>query len=634
AKSRVYEVDCGVPGSGPRLRRTLEPHKKWQALLDIVQRTIEAVAAAEAGNSTGNATSDGDVRWLKTAQSNAVADVDDSGSDLEILSVQPAAKKQRGPSPDPNWSSSTAAPGVLEPRLVVVVPDDRSRRQLSAVLHRGPAATLLDALGNYLRERSGRRRQDPVLGGAPGRLKAGEAVLLAREAQIVAREVEQLEPRSALQLRQLPDGRPCHPRVEIVAADGPEGLLEDRLKESRPHAVVLFEPSLQAIRTLEVYCASAASSCVKREVDRAGDGTPALQAYLLVFEDSVEKYRFQRSLLQESEAIDSLITSRKHSTWRLDDGLAAADPANAPRSSRRGGGSRTLDAMVTQKVVVDMREFRSALPFMLYMRSLTIEPVTIPVGDYILSRDICVERKAIPDLIQSLASGRLFQQAQNMCQHYANPALLIEFDPGKSFALQNSYTIARREVDVGARDLLGKVALVVLHFPKLRMIWSPSQRFTADVFLKLKEGRYQPDKKEAAEIDAEDLGQETTGEAAPSRRSNSAALDVLRKLPGITPRNMLPLARRAGSLAGIASLSEEVLEEVMGKSCAQALTQFLHRSTAGAPPEEEEEETTTTTTTSIATTTITTSTAASTTTTTSTAAAAAEGPESVAPDSS
>jgi hypothetical protein len=32
------------------------------------------------------------------------------------------------------------------------------------------------------------------------------------------------------------------------------------------------------------------------------------------------------------------------------------------------------------------------------------------VGDYVLSPDMCIERKAIPDLRQSLASGRLFHQ--------------------------------------------------------------------------------------------------------------------------------------------------------------------------------------------------------------------------------
>lgn len=52
------------------------------------------------------------------------------------------------------------------------------------------------------------------------------------------------------------------------------------------------------------------------------------------------------------------------------------------------------------------------------------------VGDYLLSPDIIVERKAVPDLIQSLASGRLYSQAEAMARAYRSPLLLIEFDPG------------------------------------------------------------------------------------------------------------------------------------------------------------------------------------------------------------
>ena len=98
-----------------------------------------------------------------------------------------------------------------------------------------------------------------------------------------------------------------------------------------------------------------------------------------------------------------------------------------------------------------------------------------------------MERNAIIDLVQSLGSGRLYQQAQNMCHHYSNPLLLIEFDPAKGFVLQSSYAIARREIEVGTKDLLGKLSLLVLHFPKLRLMWSPSPRFTADIFMKLKD---------------------------------------------------------------------------------------------------------------------------------------------------
>lgn len=58
------------------------------------------------------------------------------------------------------------------------------------------------------------------------------------------------------------------------------------------------------------------------------------------------------------------------------------------------------------------------------------------MGDYILAPEMCVERKSLSDLRQSLASGRLYQQATAMCAHYQLPVLLIEFERDKAFVLQ------------------------------------------------------------------------------------------------------------------------------------------------------------------------------------------------------
>jgi len=55
-----------------------------------------------------------------------------------------------------------------------------------------------------------------------------------------------------------------------------------------------------------------------------------------------------------------------------------------------------------------MREFRSSLPVILDECGVTIVPVTLEIGDYVLAPEICVERKSISDLISSLASGRLY----------------------------------------------------------------------------------------------------------------------------------------------------------------------------------------------------------------------------------
>ena len=69
----------------------------------------------------------------------------------------------------------------------------------------------------------------------------------------------------------------------------------------------------------------------------------------------------------------------------------------------RGG----LILSVTQ-VIVDMREFRSTLPSLLHASKLLVIPATLTIGDYVLTPDICVERKSIPDLVQSFNSGRLY----------------------------------------------------------------------------------------------------------------------------------------------------------------------------------------------------------------------------------
>lgn len=60
------------------------------------------------------------------------------------------------------------------------------------------------------------------------------------------------------------------------------------------------------------------------------------------------------------------------------------------------------------------------------------------MGDYVLCPEMVVERKALPDLFQSLASGRLYGQAEAMTRHYKVPILLIEFEQDRAFTLQVS----------------------------------------------------------------------------------------------------------------------------------------------------------------------------------------------------
>lgn len=95
--------------------------------------------------------------------------------------------------------------------------------------------------------------------------------------------------------------------------------------------------------------------------------------------------------------------------------LTLEDPRSAPSStsniiktiSTRIAGGSAQKSTTPPQVIVDMREFRSTLPSLLHAAKMVVIPATLTVGDYILTPDICVERKSVPDLVQSFNSGRL-----------------------------------------------------------------------------------------------------------------------------------------------------------------------------------------------------------------------------------
>ena len=123
-------------------------------------------------------------------------------------------------------------------------------------------------------------------------------------------------------------------------------------------------------------------------------------------------------------------------------------------------------------IIVDTREFKSELPGMLHRKELRIEPAMLDIGDYVLSPEICVERKSLLDLIGSITSGRLFTQLTQMTRHYTRPMLLIEFEEGKPFALRGIHVKTYQ-----IKDLMEKLMLTILHFPKTRILWSPTPAF-------------------------------------------------------------------------------------------------------------------------------------------------------------
>lgn len=256
-----------------------------------------------------------------------------------------------------------------------------------------------------------------------------------------------------------------------------------------------------------------------------------------------------------------------------------ADQAAGNAQSRKGAATGAALApgaeRVTPKVIVDMREFRSDLPCLIHRRGLEVLPVTITIGDYILTPDICVERKSISDLIGSLNSGRLYNQCVQMQRHYAKPILLIEFDQNRPFHLQGKFMLSQQTTATNA-DIMQKLQLLTLHFPRLRLIWSPSPYATAQLFEELKLGKPEPDAQLAAALGGDEEAA-AGGAAGGQLHFNTAIYDFLLRLPGVQTRNIHGLLRKGGSLRQLLQRTQAELSELLqSQESGKLLWDILH----------------------------------------------------------
>lgn len=94
-------------------------------------------------------------------------------------------------------------------------------------------------------------------------------------------------------------------------------------------------------------------------------------------------------------------------------------------------------------VVVDYRELKSAVCKEIFERGIRLNPQNLKVADFQCSDRVGVERKTQEDFLQSLIDGRLFGQAKNMCENFANPVLIIE-GSADIFTLRNLHENAIR----------------------------------------------------------------------------------------------------------------------------------------------------------------------------------------------
>lgn len=345
------------------------------------------------------------------------------------------------------------------------------------------------------------------------------------------------------------------------------------LQDIQPKYVVLYDSELAFIRAVEIYAA------LRAQPDQ-------LKVFFLMFEASAEEKNFKKSLEREQNAFERLIHHKKTMPEIILQNSTATQEmqqAGGGAGSYMGGSlplavdtRRAKKEVERRDIAVDVREFRSALPSILHQGGMRLAPVTLVVGDFVLSQVHCVERKSISDLFGSFASGRLYNQAEAMCKYFKCPCLLIEFDPKKSFCLQNSNELG---VEIRMDSICSKMALLTMHFPKLRVLWSRSPHDTLKIFKDLKSNHEEVDVARAVENGKNDA-EEYLLDNGEDDEVNEVARDMLLRLPGVNVHVARKIMAEVDSLADLFELSRDELRRIAGPVVGQKLFTFFRQKMA------------------------------------------------------
>jgi len=354
-----------------------------------------------------------------------------------------------------------------------------------------------------------------------------------------------------------------HDLVVIHAYEGDQD--EHILEEVKPRYIIMYEPDASFIRRIEVY--------------RSSHNDRNVRVYFMFYGGSVEEQRYLATVRREKDCFTRLIKERASmSVVMTVDGKGVEDPQEAflrTVNTRIAGGGRLAATAQPPRVVVDVREFRSSLPSLLHGRSMIIVPCMLTVGDYILSPQICIERKSVSDLISSFKDGRLYAQCETMFQHYKSPMLLIEFDQNKSFTLEPFADLSGNLKSVNPNeapsDLQSKLVLLTLAFPRLRVIWSSSPYETAEIFEALKTQQEEPDPVAAVRVG---LDRDSRAE---DQAFNLEPHDMLAVVPGVHPKNIKNLTLKAENIREVANMTVDELEPLVGREAGRQIFGFFDR---------------------------------------------------------
>ncbi len=208
---------------------------------------------------------------------------------------------------------------------------------------------------------------------------------------------------------------------------------------------------------------------------------------------------------------------------------------------RETNKQKTLDGYSQEEndivIIADDRE--NSVSKKLSKLDLTVRKKRLDVGDFLVSEETAVERKADSDFVDSLVDQRLFEQIQELGQ-FENPLLIIEGED----------LYSHRKIHPNA--IRGALASVTVDYG-IPIIWTDNEDGTADMLKTLAKREQEEKDKEVA----------IRGKTSP-KSSEELQKFVVAGLPSINTKLAERLLEKFGSIEEVFTASESKLKQVEG----------------------------------------------------------------------
>ncbi|MCX6816164.1 MAG: helix-hairpin-helix domain-containing protein [Candidatus Aenigmarchaeota archaeon] len=170
-----------------------------------------------------------------------------------------------------------------------------------------------------------------------------------------------------------------------------------------------------------------------------------------------------------------------------------------------------------------------------------VEQKKLEVGDYLLSKRVCVERKTTQDFLSSLIDGRLFTQIQQMLDNFKNPVIIIEGE-----------TLFYEDRKIHPNAIRGALAAITIDL-NVPILWTRNQLETAEMLFSIAK-REQTDKKKNNAV----RGRKKL------RSANEMQEYIISGLPKISREKAKALLKHFNTPERIFTANEEELKNVEG----------------------------------------------------------------------